>query len=117
VAAAEQALLDPRVRADPAAVERLLHPDYVEFGASGRVRDRPSIVRPIAAEPDLSGRVEALTLHQPAPDVVLITYRFTSRSLPDGSDVTGSLRSSVWVCSDDAGWQLGFHHGTPVEPG
>lgn len=33
----ERALLDPSVRADPGRVAALLHPEFVEFGASGTV--------------------------------------------------------------------------------
>lgn len=33
----EQLLLDPSVRGSPQAVIPLLHPDFVEFGSSGRV--------------------------------------------------------------------------------
>src|SRR4051794_30674438 len=40
----ELALLDPAVRRDPARVRAVLHPEFTEFGASGRVWNRSSIV-------------------------------------------------------------------------
>jgi hypothetical protein len=39
----ELALLDPELRRDPDRIRALLHADFVEFGASGRVWDRASI--------------------------------------------------------------------------
>ena len=40
VVALELSLLDPQVRRSPERVERLLHPDFREFGASGAAWDR-----------------------------------------------------------------------------
>jgi hypothetical protein len=40
VIAAERALLDPAVRANPDAVSALLEEEFVEFGASGTIWDR-----------------------------------------------------------------------------
>jgi hypothetical protein len=39
----EVALLDPAVRRDPRRVRALLHPDFTEYGTSGRIWDRDSI--------------------------------------------------------------------------
>jgi hypothetical protein len=40
----ELRLLEPDVRGSAAEVETLLHPEFFEFGASGRHWDRASIV-------------------------------------------------------------------------
>ncbi|MFD7702692.1 DUF4440 domain-containing protein [Streptomyces caelestis] len=49
--AGELSLLDhPEVRRSPECVGELLHPDFLEFGASGRIRDRASIIAALAAE-------------------------------------------------------------------
>jgi ribonuclease HI len=47
----ERLLLRPDVRADRERVERLLHPEFEELGASGRVRDRASVVDAVVAHP------------------------------------------------------------------
>jgi hypothetical protein len=100
----ELALLDPAVRRDPRRVRALLHPDFMEYGASGRIWDRDSIAavtsgteQPIAAEGMRSTRL--------GPEAILLTYR---------SDDAGrrALRSSVWLRDTDAGWLLRFHQGT-----
>jgi len=102
----ELQLLRPDVRRDPEAVSGLLHEEFREFGASGRVWDRPGTLASLAAEgggPAVEAEhMEAARL---ADDVVLLTYR---AHRPGGRV---SLRSSVWV-RGRAGWQLLFHQGT-----
>jgi ribonuclease HI len=110
VAALERRLLDPDVRARPAEVTALLHPEFLEFGVSGWVWDGASIIDALVAEPGTAFHISELEAHRLAPDVVLVTYR----AEPPEAD-GASLRSTVWV--RDAGtWRARFHQGTPVEP-
>jgi ribonuclease HI len=102
----ERLLLDPAVRADAGAVDRLLHPDFVEFGASGRVWDRTSMIAALAADSAVSGAAADFRTSRVADDVVLLTYRSSERT----------LRSSLWVRDGEAGWRLRFHQGTRVPP-
>jgi hypothetical protein len=106
VVARELALLRPDVRRDAAKLRALLHPDFTEIGASGRVWDRESIAEvtsgtdePIAAEDVCARRL--------GPDAVLVTYL---------SDEAGrrARRSSVWVRDHEDGWLLLHHQGTLV---
>jgi ribonuclease HI len=109
VASLERALLDPAVRADPARVAALLHPGFVEIGASGRRWDRAAIVAELARDPgDTAEPLRAVDLRAQrlAPDVVLVTYRSEG---PGRS----AWRSSVWVL-DGPTWVLRHHQGTPV---
>jgi hypothetical protein len=101
VVALELSLLDPAVRRSPERVERLLHPRFREFGASGAVWDRDSIVAALAAEVGTALTPTDVDAREVAGGVVLVTYR-----------VADSLRSSLWVEGPD-GWQLLFHQGTP----
>jgi hypothetical protein len=48
----ELRLLDPEVRASPELVGALLHPEFHEFGASGRHWDRASIIAALAGASD-----------------------------------------------------------------
>ncbi len=103
----ERRLLDPAVRRDPAAVGALLHPSFVEIGASGRRWDAEAIVAELAARPGDEG-LPALEDPEPrviADGVVLLVYRAGT-----------TWRSSLWV-RDDAGWRLRGHQGTPVPAG
>lgn len=100
----EHLLLRPGTRADRHRVEALLHQDFQEFGASGRVWDRETIVDALASDPTAPGVAEAFAPVRLAEDVVLLTYRVSGEP--------GSLRSSVWVRDGAASWRLRFHQGT-----
>jgi ribonuclease HI len=99
----ERLLLDPAVRRAPDRVHELLHAEFVEHGASGRVWDRAAVAEALAASAEVSGEATDFVPVALSRDVVLLTYRILGPS--------GSLRSSVWV--RDAGqWRLRFHQGT-----
>ena len=53
----EESILDPAMRADPTRMRALLAPEFMEFGASGRVFDRDGI---IAHEPALAGVADVI---------------------------------------------------------
>jgi ribonuclease HI len=104
VVALELRLLEPEVRADRAEVERLLHPEFREIGASGRLWDRESMVAALAEDPGTGATASEVDTRELADGVVLVTYVAES---PAGR----SRRSSVWVRGDD-GWRVLFHQGT-----
>jgi len=102
VVAAERALLTEQVRADPAALAELLHPDWVEIGASGRFHDRASALDRLGALGDVD--VEILQVQRIGDDLILLLWR---------TDHGGSvLRSSLWQ-RDGNRWRQRFHQGTP----
>lgn len=107
----ELALLEPDVRHDPERVRALLHPDFVEFGASGRIWDRTSVAA-ATAETTNEGTptaIEAADLRarRLGPDAVLLTYRTMT---PDRT----ALRCSTWIRDAGGPWLLLFHQGTPT---
>ena len=102
----ERLLLDPANRSDSALVTSLLHPDYVEYGASGKVWDRPAAVEALRADPAVPDPATDFDAAKLAADVVLVTFRIHG--------VSDSLRSSVWVREGSSDWRLRFHQGTPV---
>ena len=103
----ERLLLDPAARATADVVLSLLHPDFVEHGASGRVWDRHALMAALSEDPAVSGEGTDFVPVLVAEDVVLLTYRIAGPA--------GSLRSSVWVREAGAGWRLRFHQGTPSQ--
>ncbi len=103
----EERLLDPECRADAACLRGLLHPDFLEYGASGRVWTRDGVLQGLAADPTLDGTGANFTATPLADDVVLVTFRLT------GGQLT-SLRSSIWVRCEDGQWRVRFHQGTPT---
>jgi hypothetical protein len=102
----ELLLLQPGVRSTSKTVESLLHPDFREFGASGRVWDRDSIIAALAADPGEAVDARDLQARLLADGVALVTYRASSRGRV-------TLRSSLWV-RDDTGWRCLHHQGTVV---
>ncbi len=101
----ELELLDRTVRSRPDLVERYLHADFVEIGASGRRRDRTEVIADLAAEPEVGDlTVSELEARHVSDGILLVTYRTSS---PD-RDV---LRSSWWV-RVDGDLLMVFHQGT-----
>jgi ribonuclease HI len=104
----ELLLLEPGVRADRRRVRGLLHVEFVEFGASGRVWNAEAMVEALASDsaPVRLGVTDLNPISLSA-DAVLLTYRIEDSERP-------SLRSSVWLRNDDGDWLLRFHQGTPA---
>jgi ribonuclease HI len=100
----EQRLLEPRVRLDRDALEALLHEDFSEFGASGRIYDRDSIIEALSSSDGASAKAFAFQATRLGPDAILLTYRTD----------TPSLRTSVWVRGSRRSWQVRHHQGTPA---
>ncbi|GAA3529987.1 nuclear transport factor 2 family protein [Streptomyces osmaniensis] len=104
----ELRLLDPDVRRSPEQLGALLHPDFHEFGSSGRRWDRASTLARLPQDTDPADRyvvtsgIEGVRL---APDLVHLTFD----TVYDGRH---AHRSSLWRRTD-AGWQMYFHQGTP----
>jgi hypothetical protein len=108
----ELTLLAPEVRSSPELVGALLHPDFHEFGASGRHWDRASVIADLAATTDPgTARIVASGMRgvQLAPGLIQLTYD----TAHNGRHVH---RSSLWRRTE-RGWLLFFHQGTPFTPG
>ncbi|MER5460964.1 MULTISPECIES: nuclear transport factor 2 family protein [unclassified Streptomyces] len=107
---AELRLLDPIVRSSPQLLAELFHPDYQEFGTSGRLWDRASILATLMARdvpaprPITTSQMKGVQL---APDVVHLT--FTTQS-----GAHRAHRSSLWRLTSGK-WLLYFHQGTRVQ--
>ncbi len=101
----ELRLHDPAVRSAPQVAGELLDPEFREFGASGRVWDRASILDVMAGHDEPPPLTDDLVAARLADDVILLTYR-TRRP---GRVV---LRSSLWRRRDGGPWRVCFHQGT-----
>ncbi|MEU4659989.1 DUF4440 domain-containing protein [Streptomyces sp. NPDC023723] len=114
--AGELRLLTPRVRASRELAGRLLDPEFVEVGASGRRWDRETM---LAELPDKPGASDEGPRYEPvgmrgtvlAPGVVHVTYEA----------VLGERRSrhsSIWRRpAAGSGWRMYYHQGTVVPAG
>jgi hypothetical protein len=104
VVARELSLFGPGVPRDDERVRSLLHPGFLEHGASGQVWDGTSVPAVISGTDAPIEAVELRTRYLGA-DAVLVTCR----SRRPGRE---ALRNSVWLRAADAGWLLLFHQGT-----
>jgi hypothetical protein len=109
----ELRLLQRQARASAEELDTLLHPDFVEFGASGRKWDRSQRTTSLTGG-QLPGGQAAITASEItgarlADDVVHVTYV----SLRDRRR---ARRSSIWRRTD-AGWRIYFHQGTLTQIG
>ncbi|SDP37783.1 hypothetical protein SAMN04487981_12157 [Streptomyces sp. cf386] len=108
----ELRLMDPEVRRSPELLGSLLHPEFHEFGSSGRRWDRASTMSRLPADTDpvdryvVTSEIQGVRL---APDVVHLTFD----TVYDGGH---AHRSSLWRRTDD-GWRMYFHQGTPFTTG
>jgi hypothetical protein len=111
----EERLLDPAVRRNPALVAPLLSDDFIEFGASGRVFDKASILEDLKNEtPRPASLLTDFAIRELSPTIILATYRAT-RFDPNGEAISQSRRSSIWAHVNGQ-WQITFHQGTPIPP-
>ena len=104
----ELRLQDPAIRHEPETAAELLDPEFYEFGASGRVWDRTSVLAMMAGDDAPPPVVDRIVTTRLAEDVVLLTYRAWR---PEHT----ALRSSLWRRRDGGPWRVFFHQGT-VQP-
>ena len=99
-------------RFDRDYLQRVLHPDFFEFGRSGRTWTRAETMATEGGEIDVVLPLPDLTICELGDGTVLVTYR----SIVRHEELDYANRSSIWVRDGDA-WRLRFHQGTPVHPG
>jgi hypothetical protein len=96
-------------------LERLLHPDFVEFARSGRRYSRGDVLVEFsgfgaALEPV---HVEQFELAELGPGAALLTY-LSAHKTATGEFYRRTLRSSLWL-ETETGWRMRFHQGTPAD--
>ncbi len=109
--ALEIELQQSAARSDAARLDALLHPEFREFGRSGRSYSRADMfAHLLEAASHATVVADRFALRRLAPDVGLLTYRSAHRGT-DGALERHTLRTSIWQRSGN-GWQLSFHQGT-----
>jgi hypothetical protein len=98
------------VRKSAQGVANLLAAEFVEFGRSGLVYDRQSIIAALQREEPVQLTMSDFSARRLADTVVLVRYRST-RHGPAGARAVHSLRSSIWKLVGER-WQMIFHQGT-----
>jgi ribonuclease HI len=103
------ALLSDEVRHDPARWQRLVHPDFFQYGFGGSEITFDDLDEHFAKP--LEGRVEmeVVSAQHLTDDVVLVRWK--------GRSPKGVVnRGSVWLRTD-SGWRLRYQQGTRAEAG
>ena len=107
----EEAVASAEVRSSAAKMGALLSDAFVEFGASGTVYDKASILKELDTGSSAAKyRLEDFRVTPLGPMSALVTYRIPKGAPPEGA-ANASLRSSVWV-EEDGQWRIVFHQGT-----
>jgi hypothetical protein len=111
----EIALHQFEIRTDAGEASRLLHPDFLEVGKSGKTFDFNLIIESMSKEKPTGSVVhsqdyECISL---AANTFLLLYKSAVIN-SDGSIGSYSKRSSVWV-KDKSEWKLRYHQGTSCE--
>ena len=102
------------VRRSPARLDELLTEDFVEFGSSGRIFDKQSIIEAMQSSPaEENHEISNCRIVSQLEDAVLLTYTCEVTSAA-GETVRRSNRNSLWVRVDTR-WKLRFHQGTITE--
>ncbi|MHA7813858.1 MAG: nuclear transport factor 2 family protein [Phycisphaerales bacterium] len=112
----EQSHLKPEIRSSRIQLDHLLHPEYIEIGASGTTYTKAQVLDtlPEHDQPEY----EILKFHgkpidPPTPYSYFTHTTYTLQEIyPDGSS-RRTLRSSIWA-QDQGKWLLKFHQGTPI---
>jgi hypothetical protein len=115
IAALELSLLQAPTRFDRNHLEQVLDDEMVEFGKSGKIYDKRSIIQAVEGERSDAAPADHLEMVDAkaallSADTVLFTYRLQVRPR-SGTRAVASLRSSVWRKADGV-WRLLFHQGT-----
>jgi hypothetical protein len=96
-------------------LEQLLHPDFVEFGRSGRQYSRGEVLEEFSASVATMDAVHAenFELAELSHGLALLTY-LSAHKGSDGQLYRRTLRSSLWAATE-GGWRVRFHQGTPAD--
>ena len=108
----EERLVSPDVRQSKDAVAELLAESFVEFGSSGRVFNKQTVIEALSRESDVRFAISEFKVVQLSQNTALATYVATRRGASEQQGVR-SLRSTVWQ-HQEGRWRAVFHQGTTV---
>lgn len=106
----EESLWVEATRFDPLYMDRVLAPEFFEFGRSGRIYSRRECLAVMSGGP-IGARLPLpnFTVQELDANIALVTYRSEVTYDP----LQAANRSSLWVRANND-WRLVFHQGTPA---
>ena len=109
----ETALHKKHIRNSSSAVSELLADEFIEFGSSGRIFNKSTIIELLKTDVvDQQVLVEDFAVQELAATVVLVKY-IAVRPSGHQEPAIRALRSSIWQLIDER-WQMIFHQGTRI---
>lgn len=111
----ETELHQEAARQDASRMEMLLHPEFQEFGRSGRRFSRDDTLTEFSSAgarlpPVVS---DGFAVHELGEQLALLTY-VSAHLDRSGHPYRYTLRSSIWMLTP-TGWRMRFHQGTPTD--
>lgn len=91
-------------------LENRIHDDFMEFGNSGKVYDKNSIIHflnHLSTDRDI--KIQNFVLKYIKDDILMANYISNAKETE-----TKALRTSIWI-KENADWKLYFHQGTSTE--
>jgi hypothetical protein len=108
----EQRLARIREKPTRAALDLLIADEFVEFGVSGKIWRKSTILDALSEWPVIERVIDDFIVRELSRSLCLVTYRSTRKSESNELS-TSSLRSSIWRLQNDQ-WQIIFHQGTKL---
>ncbi len=109
----ETSLLKPEVRSSFDQLNHLLADDFKEFGSSGLVYTKQSVLERLPSNTNKTVYVvsdfEVISLSE---GIVMANFK-TDRTI-NNTDKVSSLRTSLWR-NENGVWRMFFHQGTPIK--
>jgi hypothetical protein len=101
-------------RSNPERLRELLHPEFIEFGRSGKTGNFTQMFTQLQQEHQLAVvHSQEFSVRLLAEGIALLTYK--SAHIGQGGKMEQhTLRSSLWKHTP-SGWQVLFHQGTPTQ--
>ncbi len=107
----EESLWKSETRFDRNYMNKILTPDFFEFGRSGKIYRREDTLGVLAQHIEAKFPLKDFVVRPITDEVVQVTY--VSEVADQGQTDFGN-RSSIWMKTGE-GWKLRFHQGTPVQ--
>jgi hypothetical protein len=114
----EEKLLDPKVRGSREELEKLISPQFIEYGSSGKIYNYPGTLAYLVAN---SGKISKHSFvnfktRRLSGDTILALYILEKER---NRRINITNRSSLWHLEEDTAgkdmvWRIIFHQGTRV---
>jgi hypothetical protein len=112
----ERKLLNPEIRSSREELEKLISPDFIEYGSSGKIYNYPGVLAYLIANAGRNFTYNFVNFktRQLADDTIQALYILETER---NRQVRITNRCSLWRLEEDSAgrvWRIIFHQGTKV---